>query len=234
MATKILCSVNGCGKNARGACGWCTAHYMRHWKYGDPLAGGPNRYRMGAFCIVDGCNKQPTAHGYCVSHYKRFLRHGDPTGGGTSMKATSAWIEAHRSYQSDECLTWPFSYSIIGYGTAYHNGEFSNASRIMCIAAHGEPPAKDFEAAHDCGRGNLGCVNPRHLSWKTKTENEADKLRHGTHNRGENHGMAKLCADDVLAIRSSEDLPSDLAIRYGVSRTAITKIKRKKSWAWLE
>lgn len=34
-----LCSVNSCGKKAIKR-GWCNAHYLRWWKYGDPLNGG--------------------------------------------------------------------------------------------------------------------------------------------------------------------------------------------------
>lgn len=44
MTTKI-CSVDGCGKLvARRS--WCGVHYKRRWRYGDPLAGGPER-RIG-------------------------------------------------------------------------------------------------------------------------------------------------------------------------------------------
>lgn len=38
MATKSLCSIDGCD-NPRNAKGYCRNHYYRFWKHGDPLAG---------------------------------------------------------------------------------------------------------------------------------------------------------------------------------------------------
>lgn len=50
----------------------------------------------------------------------------------------------------------------------------------MCQKAHGDPPSPKHDAAHSCGRGHEGCVNPNHLSWKTKKQNQADRITHGT------------------------------------------------------
>lgn len=35
-----LCSIPGCGKGGKLRRGWCSTHYTKWWKYGDPLAGG--------------------------------------------------------------------------------------------------------------------------------------------------------------------------------------------------
>jgi hypothetical protein len=59
-------------------------------------------------------------------------------------------------------------------------GDTLYAHRLMCQLAHGDPPTPDHIAAHSCGRGHEGCVNPNHLSWKTYSENELDKRVHGT------------------------------------------------------
>jgi len=44
----MLCQVNGCDRPQKNR-GWCSMHYQRWWKHGDPLAGGtplgePMRY----------------------------------------------------------------------------------------------------------------------------------------------------------------------------------------------
>jgi hypothetical protein len=117
------------------------------------------------------------------------------------------------------------------------DNKWHNAARLVCELAHGAPPTAKHEAAHSCGNGHIGCVNPNHLRWATKTENEGDKLGHGTHNRGENHGIAKLTKEKVLDIRrrlSSGESERKLASSFGVSRGAIRSVRNGHSWAWLD
>lgn len=71
MASK--CSVKGCDKNYF-ASGFCSAHYYKSKKYGDPLAG---RVNSGGSCDVDGCNDLIHAHRLCAKHYARYKKHGD-------------------------------------------------------------------------------------------------------------------------------------------------------------
>lgn len=33
----------------------------------------------------------------------------------------------------------------------------------MCELVYGKPPMPKHQAAHNCGKGNLGCINPKHL-----------------------------------------------------------------------
>jgi hypothetical protein len=47
MAAKSLCKIDGCGKGAK-ARGWCSAHYKKFRKYGDPLAGDTRRWPYGS------------------------------------------------------------------------------------------------------------------------------------------------------------------------------------------
>lgn len=110
------------------------------------------------------------------------------------------------------------------------------ASRVMCMASHGEPPSDTHEAAHSCGNGNKGCVNPKHLYWATPTENQTDRVLHGTSNRGSAQWNSKLKIEDVLHIRELLLTTSqkEIATLYGVSQSAINNIKTRKSWAWLD
>src|SRR3972149_10759839 len=79
------------------------------------------------------------------------------------------------------CLIWPFSTNGTGYGRLGVDGKGYYAHRYMCELVNGPPPTPDHEASHDCGNGHLGCVHPRHLEWKTASENHLDRRRHGTH-----------------------------------------------------
>jgi hypothetical protein len=115
------------------------------------------------------------------------------------------------------------------------NGKRTVASRYVCELAHGAPPTPKHEAAHSCGNGKDGCVNQNHLSWKTRTENQADRLEHGTHNRGARQGRSKLNEDDVreiIALKGKEK-QRDLAKRFGVTRMTVSSIHTGKNWAWV-
>ena len=70
------------------------------------------------------------------------------------------------------------------------------------------------------------------LVWDTREANEADKVLHGTSNRGENHGLAKLTTNDVHYIRTTKYRASELADLFGVSRGTINDVRsgRRRQW----
>ena len=136
-------------------------------------------------------------------------------------------------YSGDHCLIWPFAKARNGYGVIGHKGRNAMTHRLACEKRHGPPPTTTHQAAHSCGNGHLGCVNPNHLSWKTPKENTADKVVHGTQLRGEGVKQAVLKPDQVAEIIAMRGVvtQSDLAERYGVKREAISKIQLGKRWA---
>lgn len=184
-------------------------------------------------CSIDGCGKPHDSKGLCKAHYWRLRKHGDPLGGGTKKGDIPRFIsEIVLPHDSDECLFWPFGKSTQGYGQISINGKKNLANRYVCELAHGSPPSPRHEAAHSCGNGRKGCVNPKHLSWKTSKENKADKLLHGTHNRGERHNMAKLTEEQVRSILSirGEKTQKEIAEMYGVSEMTISRIYSGEAW----
>ncbi len=71
------------------------------------------------------------------------------------------------------------------------------------------------------------------LRWDTKKANQADKLRHGTSNRGERNGSAKLKEIDILEIRKQRGEGKtcySIAQLFNVSITAIYNILSGRSW----
>lgn len=186
---------------------------------------------MKTMCSVDGCTEPIYVRGWCMKHYSRWLRHNDPAGGRTPRGAPLEWLQQHRHFSDNECLIWPFHRRKTEYGKVIIEGKKTLATRLMCEWHHGPPPTPKHEAAHSCGRGSLGCVNPRHLNWKTRIENEADKIAHGTIKRGENHCLSKLTTADVLAIRATNGTPvKELAVQYGVGETTIRDVLKFRRW----
>jgi hypothetical protein len=149
--------------------------------------------------------------------------------------AALQWLQKHVQHSGDECLAWPFGNNETGYGFIRLNGRVIKASRVMCELAHGAPATRDLQAAHSCGNGRKGCVNPRHLRWATQSENQHDRVLHGTSNRGERCGSAVLTRADVMRIRALAGVQRqrDLARHYGVAQATISKIQRGERWAWI-
>lgn len=131
------------------------------------------------------------------------------------------------THTGTDCLTWPHS-RCGGYGNLRFNGRMIHAHRLVCILAHGEPPSPKHEAAHECGKGHEGCVNPNHLSWKTAAENKADMVRHGTYR----NGRTRLSISDVLTIRSMSNAVStaEIARLYDVNWSTIKYIRIRRTW----
>lgn len=68
------CAVEGC-ERPRSRRGWCTAHYNRWRKNGDP---GPADIRTwgNKVCAVEGCGREYAGGGYCNMHRMRLRVHG--------------------------------------------------------------------------------------------------------------------------------------------------------------
>lgn len=138
--------------------------------------------------------------------------------------------------QREDCLIWPLTRTPGGYGQLRVRGWAQGAHREVCERAHGPAPTPDHQAAHSCGQGHEGCVNPLHLRWATHSENQMDRAEHGTSNRGEDNHFDKLSEDQVREIRRLHGHVSQqaLAARFGVSRSNVQAIQYRKSWAWLD
>ena len=187
-------------------------------------------------CSILGCGKPKAAgrKGYCLAHYKRERRHGDPTKGHASHGEPLAWLAAHRDHASDDCLFWPFATGSNGRGGVYHDGRVEKPACVMCEMAHGPRPSAEHHCAHRCGNGHLACCNQRHLRWATPSENEMDKIAHGTSNRGDRNGSAKLSPEQVLAIYQNRPATqASLAEQNGVGQQIISLIQQEKRWGWL-
>lgn len=115
--------------------------------------------------------------------------------------------------------------------------------RVVCFAFHGNPPEGKPQCAHIDGVKSNNCAE--NLRWSSASENNMDKVRHGTMPmgsahpaslnpeylpKGELHANSKLTADDILSIRSDTRPQSVIAAEYGVSQSNISFIKTGKGW----
>lgn len=186
-------------------------------------------------CRVDQCIKPAARKGLCGSHYKRLWRYGDPLAGRSTFKGEpKAFLEKRAlTHDGDECLTWPFAKDGKGYAQIHDAGASQQVSILVCERIYGPRPSDRHQAAHSCGKGHLACCGKNHVSWKTREENEADKIRHGTDSRGERHPNAVLTKADVVAIRYAAGKQSQRSVakQFGISAGHVSDIQRRKKWA---
>lgn len=174
----------------------------------------------GAICSVAGCRNEVYSRGWCASHYNRNRRHGSPTGGRTPPGEALEWLERTISAASDQCILWPFATNDKGYGMVLFEGKVQGAHRASCALVHGPSPSAAHEAAHSCGNGHIGCINPRHLRWATHAENMRDGRRPKK--------PMKLTAAQAreIAARPPSQFSIHIAEEFGVSISTISRIRR--------
>jgi hypothetical protein len=107
--------------------------------------------------------------------------------------------------------------------------------QLVCAAFHGPRPSDLHEVAHLDGDATNN--RPGNLAWKTKIENQLDRIEHGTSNRGSQHGLHKLTEANVTEMRRLRRegwLQHQLADRYGVNQTTISDALTGRRWGWLK
>lgn len=123
-----------------------------------------------------------------------------------------------------------------GYAVAYLRRQGLRAARtvhrLVAEAFLGKRP-RGADIRHlDGNRFNNTVVN---LRYGSRSENERDKIAHGSSNRGGRNGNAKLSAADVVAIRSMRQagaLQREIAVRFGISRRHVGQVLAGRSWGW--
>ena len=127
------------------------------------------------------------------------------------------------------CLFWPYARDSEGRAKKRN----ILVARIVCKAVYGKAPKLKPLALHTCGNGHLGCINPHHLYWGNHKDNKLDSIEHGTQVRGERQGRSKLLENEIKEIRykySIGETQCNLGKEYGVDRSTISMIVRRKTW----
>lgn len=184
-------------------------------------------------CSVAGCDREFYAKGCCFKHYKRLRAHGDPLGGRIEHGAARDFVASLVNSNTDECIAWPFGKTKDGYGRVNWQRVPQGAHVVATMLSHGPKPTPKHEACHRCGKGHLGCVNPRHLYWGTRKDNVRDAIEHGTSHSlntpsGEAHRWTKYSdatIRDVMAAIHAGERPSVIVRQYGISWTYYYSLK---------
>jgi len=100
----------------------------------------------------------------------------------------------------------------------------------LCWELHNGPIPEGLVVRHRCD--NPRCVNPAHLELGTQADNVRDREERGRRiaPRGAAHGRARLTVEQVVAIRESGATHLALAAQYGVSVSAIGKVRNRQTY----
>lgn len=126
-----------------------------------------------------------------------------------------------------KCWQWIGSISPSGYARLQVDGENANAHRISYLVFKGKIPKGKY-VLHKCD--NRSCVNPNHLFLGTHQDNMVDRNTKNRQAKGESNGNVKITERDVLAIRSAKGRQVDIAKRFKINQTQVSKIKLNKVW----
>lgn len=103
---------------------------------------------------------------------------------------------------------------------------------LVCTVFQGPKPHPQIQCCH--GDGDRANARNDNLRWDTKAANEADRVLHGTTNRGERHGLAKLTNAQVIDIKAKLAhgvSQRKLAKLFTVSTSCIGDIQHGRRWA---
>jgi hypothetical protein len=92
-----------------------------------------------------------------------------------------------------------------------------------------KPPGMFIDHINGVKLDNRAC----NLEYVTHQENVSRAGKLGLRARGESHGMAKLTAADVVAIRaaaSAGERRADIAARHGVSTGMVNGVVARRFW----
>lgn len=154
---------------------------------------------------------------------------------------TALLLDGHRLFASRPVHAWTVAqgYKAVQLWLQSKSGPKKGVTqlvhRLVAAAFMGEPTGLNDEVRHlDGDPSNNKADN---LAYGSAKENSADKVLHGTTNRGSAHGMSKLTEQDVIALRvtyaAGQASQEKLAAKYGVSRETIGQIVRGESWGHL-
>jgi hypothetical protein len=138
--------------------------------------------------------------------------------------------------KSGECWIWKGTKFRTGYGMFRFEGKVGSSHRASWKLSHGDI-MEGMCVLHTCD--NKLCVNPQHLWLGSQQDNIDDMWRKGRWKtggrsnciKGMMHYKAKITDQQVKEIRVDLRVQRLIAKTYGISRSLVSHIKTKRTWA---
>lgn len=116
-----------------------------------------------------------------------------------------------------------------------NKGKLWPVHQVVAITFHGPRPSPKHHAAHEDGQKSNN--HKDNIHWKTKIENEADKIRHGTTNRGTRNGQCKVTEETARLVLA--DLKAGMRVfvvaeKHSLKQSHVSYIKSGRLWKHLQ
>lgn len=109
-----------------------------------------------------------------------------------------------------------------------NNKKYLKSVSALVLETYVGPRPIEFHAAHINGiRTDNRLEN---LKWASPTENQADRIKHGTYHNGEKCHRAKLTWKKVELIRKSKSRNYLIAKQFGIAKQTVHQIRTYKTW----
>ena len=125
------------------------------------------------------------------------------------------------------CHLWAGKPNHKGYGVICINYKRHLTHRLS-YELHVGPIPEGMVVCHKCD--TPACVNPAHLFLGTRTDNHADMVAKGRHQKGSRQWKAKVTEDDVRAIRAMSGTHREVANQFGLTPAAVKAIRHRVNW----
>lgn len=132
------------------------------------------------------------------------------------------------------CWLWSGTLLDVGYGQFSVNRAKTSAHRFSWESLRGPIPSGMF-ICHRCDV--RACVNPDHLFLGTQADNMRDAAHKGRVSRGDNHLNAvvnETIVREIRALAEAGQKPAQIAKTYGLKRTTVGAIVRRRAWAHVQ
>lgn len=143
-----------------------------------------------------------------------------------------AFLREHLNDPDGPCISWPLSCNNYGYAICGYNGKRWKVGRLLCEMLYGPAPTPKHHAAHKCGRGQFGCVHPKHVRWATPKENMQESVRLGAvHKPGERPKfiLTEAQVAQIMALKGKKT-QLEIGLMFGVKGKQIGRIHRGECW----
>jgi len=119
-----------------------------------------------------------------------------------------------------------------GYPRMTRGGKIYPIARHILIRRFGNIPPS-LVSRHTCD--NKWCIRPDHIISGTSEQNSADYKERGRKpdQRGEKNPHAKFTSTQIYQIRKADGLQTEIAEKFGVSTSQVSRIKRRETWTHL-
>ena len=127
---------------------------------------------------------------------------------------------------AEDCVLWPFA-KAHGYGIMQLPDKTVGLVHArVCRAVNGSPENSEHIALHSCHQGHLGCCNPKHLYWGSRSQNMADAIE-----AGQARGLTEDKRNRAKAFSALGWSYNRIADELGVSAAAVGTFLRGETFS---